>query len=35
VEIDESAGSAKYDDGVLELALASKAAVVGRKLTVQ
>jgi len=35
VEIDESASSARYENGVLDVALARKAAVVGRKLTVQ
>ena len=35
VEIDESASNAKYENGVLELTLAKKAAVAGRKLTVQ
>jgi HSP20 family protein len=35
VEIDESASSAKYENGVLELTLVKKAAVAGRKLTIQ
>ena len=35
VEIDESASNAKYENGVLELTLTKKAAVAGRKLTVQ
>jgi HSP20 family protein len=35
VEIDESASTAKYENGVLELTLVKKAAVAGRKLTVQ
>ncbi len=35
VEIDEAASNAKYENGVLELTLAKKAAVAGRKLTVQ
>jgi HSP20 family protein len=35
VEIDESASNAKYENGVLELTLVKKAAVAGRKLTVQ
>ena len=33
-EIDESASEAKYDNGVLELKLAKKAAVTGRKLAI-
>jgi len=35
MEIDESASNAKYENGVLELTLVKKAAVAGRKLTVQ
>ncbi len=35
VELDESASEAKYDNGVLELTLVKKAAVAGRKLTIQ
>ncbi|MEP6657209.1 MAG: Hsp20/alpha crystallin family protein [Betaproteobacteria bacterium] len=35
VELDEDASSAKYENGVLELALARKQAVAGRKLTIQ
>jgi HSP20 family protein len=35
VELDEDASSAKYENGVLELNLAKKAAVAGRKLTIQ
>jgi HSP20 family protein len=35
VEIDEPASVAKYEHGVLELTLAKKAPVAGRKLTVQ
>ena len=34
-ELDESASTAKYDNGVLELTLANKPQVVGRKLAVQ
>ena len=33
-EIDEGASEAKYDSGVLELKLAKKAAVPGRKLAI-
>lgn len=33
-EIDESTSEAKYDNGVLELKLAKKAAVTGRKLAI-
>ncbi len=33
-EIDESASEARYDNGVLELKLAKKAAVTGRKLAI-
>ena len=33
-EIDESSSEAKYDNGVLELKLAKKAAVTGRKLAI-
>ncbi len=35
VEIDEAASTAKYENGVLELTLAKKAAQVGHKLTIQ
>jgi HSP20 family protein len=35
VELDETASQAKYENGVLELKLAKKAAVAGRKLTIQ
>ena len=35
VELDEEASTAKYENGVLELQLAKKAAVAGRKLTIQ
>jgi HSP20 family protein len=35
VELDESASEAKYENGVLELKLAKKPAVAGRRLTVQ
>jgi HSP20 family protein len=35
VELDESASAAKYESGVLELKLAKKPALAGRKLTVQ
>ncbi|HEY1325394.1 MAG TPA: Hsp20/alpha crystallin family protein [Steroidobacteraceae bacterium] len=34
-ELDESASEAKYENGVLELKLAKKPAVAGRKLTIQ
>jgi HSP20 family protein len=34
-ELDESASAAKYENGVLELTLAKKPAVAGRKLTIQ
>ena len=33
-DIDEAASEAKYDNGVLELKLAKKAAVTGRKLAI-
>jgi HSP20 family protein len=33
-EIDENTSEAKYDNGVLELKLAKKAAVTGRKLAI-
>ena len=33
-EIDEARSEAKYDNGVLELTLAKKAAVTGRKLAI-
>jgi HSP20 family protein len=35
VELDEAASEAKYQNGVLELKLAKKPALAGRKLTVQ
>lgn len=35
VDIDESAASAKYADGVLELTLPKKAEAAGRQLTIQ
>jgi len=35
VELDETASEAKYENGVLELKLAKKQAVAGRKLTIQ
>jgi len=35
VELDEDASAAKYENGVLELTLAKKAAVAGRKLAIQ
>jgi HSP20 family protein len=35
VEVDEATSVAKYDNGVLELTLAKKPALAGRKLTVQ
>ena len=35
VELDEAASEAKFENGVLELGLAKKAAVAGRKLTIQ
>jgi len=34
-ELDEANSEAKYDNGVLELKLAKKPAVAGRKLTIQ
>jgi len=34
-ELDESTSSAKYENGVLELTLAKKPALAGRKLTIQ
>ena len=34
-EVDESASSAKYENGVLELRLARKAPQAGRKLSIQ
>jgi HSP20 family protein len=34
-EVDESASEARYDNGVLELKLSKKAAVAGRKITIQ
>jgi len=35
VELDETASEAKYENGVLELKLAKRPAVAGRKLTIQ
>ena len=35
VELDEAASTARFENGVLELTLARKAAVAGRKLTIQ
>ncbi len=35
VELDEAASQARYEGGVLELTLAKKAQVAGRKLTIQ
>ena len=35
VELDEAASQAKYENGVLELKLAKKPALAGRKLTIQ
>jgi len=35
VELDEGASAAKFENGVLELTLARKAAPAGRKLTIQ
>jgi HSP20 family protein len=35
MEVDETASKARYDNGVLELTLAKKPALAGRKLTVQ
>ena len=35
VELDEVASAAKFENGVLELALAKKPALAGRKLTIQ
>jgi HSP20 family protein len=34
-ELDEEASEAKYENGVLELHLAKKAAPAGRRLTIQ
>ncbi len=34
-ELDEAASGAKYENGVLELTLAKKPALAGRKLTIQ
>ncbi len=34
-ELDESASAAKYENGILELTLAKKPALAGRKLTIQ
>jgi HSP20 family protein len=35
VELEEADSAAKFENGVLELTLAKKAAVTGRKLTIQ
>lgn len=35
VDLDEAASAAKYENGVLELTLAKKPALAGRKLTIQ
>ena len=35
VDLDEAASTARYDSGVLELTLAKKAPVAGRKLAIQ
>jgi HSP20 family protein len=35
VDLDEATSAAKYDNGVLELTLAKKPALAGRKLTIQ
>jgi HSP20 family protein len=35
VDLDEEKSNARYDNGVLELTLAKKPAVAGRKLTIQ
>jgi HSP20 family protein len=35
VDVDEAASSARFENGVLELTLAKKAALAGRKLTIQ
>jgi HSP20 family protein len=35
VELDEATSAAKYENGVLELTLAKKPALAGRKLTIQ
>jgi len=35
VELDETTSEAKYENGVLELKLAKKPALAGRKLTIQ
>jgi len=35
VEVDEAASAAKYENGVLELTLAKKAAQTGKRLTIQ
>ena len=34
-DLDEAASAAKYENGVLELTLAKKPAIAGRKLTIQ
>ncbi len=34
-ELDEAASAAKYENGILELTLAKKPAVAGRRLTIQ
>ena len=35
VDLDEAASSARFENGILELTLARKAGVAGRKLTIQ
>ena len=35
VDLDEAASNARYENGVLELTLAKKPALAGRKLTIQ
>jgi HSP20 family protein len=35
VELDEAASAAKFENGVLELTLSRKAALAGRKLTIE
>ncbi len=35
IDLDEAASTARYDNGVLELTLAKKAPVAGRKLAIQ
>ncbi len=34
-DLDEAASAAKYENGILELTLAKKPAIAGRKLTIQ